>query len=419
LANSGAEAVRPQRGNKLTRDRLTLTIYFTIGLWGWFVMSIGPMVPIITERFGVSKGVGGLHGTAIALAAVSVGLVSHRLVRYLGRRPIMLIGTSLVTFGALLLAGGPSVTFTLIGAMVIAIGGNLIVNVAQPALSVHHGLHGPAVVTEANAVSALVGIFGPLAVGGGVALGWEWRPASLITVILGIAAFLLISRLRTAGALDGRAGKNQPTSSKRGAISNVEISNDRYTPAFWFFVIGVTAGVAIELSTSFWAADLIGTQTGAGAGVATAALSALFGGMALARIIGGKLALRYAPEKLMILAFGIAGVGWLIMWTATSTAIAFAALFLTGMGFGLHYPLGVALVMRASQGRPDAAQAIAAITTGTAVGIAPFALGALADRVGSHQAFVIVPIVSVIGAVSVYLGLRNVHRRLRAASDQQ
>src|SRR5699024_2966270 len=78
LANSGAEAVRPQRGNKLTRDRLTLTIYFTIGLWGWFVMSIGPMVPIITERFGVSKGVGGLHGTAIALGAVSVGLVSHR-----------------------------------------------------------------------------------------------------------------------------------------------------------------------------------------------------------------------------------------------------------------------------------------------------------------------------------------------------
>src|SRR5699024_3434178 len=143
--------------------------------------------------------------------AVSVGLISHRLVRHLGRRTIMLIGTSLVTFGALLLAGGPNVASTLVGAMVIAIGGNLIVNVAQPALSVHHGLRGPAVVTEANAVSALVGIFGPLAVGGGVALGWGWRPASLVTVILGIAAFLLISRLRTAGALDGRVDKNQPT----------------------------------------------------------------------------------------------------------------------------------------------------------------------------------------------------------------
>lgn len=392
----------------MQRDRLTLTIYFSIGLWGWFVMSIGPMVPLITKQFGVSKGVGGLHGTAIAVGAVAVGLVSHRLVQHLGRRPIMLIGTCLMTAGALLLAGGPNVYATLAGAMVIAVGGNLIVNVAQPALSVQHGINGAAVVTEANAVAALTGIFGPLAVGGAVALGWGWRPASLVTAVLGVIAFLLISRLQTAGALDGRT--------RHRSVEEVIADKIKpgYTAAFWFFVVGLTSGVAIELSTSFWAADLIGARTGAGDGVASAALSALFGGMAFARIVGGRLALRYAPEKLMILAFGVAGLGWLILWTSTNTGLSFAALLLTGIGFGLHYPLGVALIMRASEGRPDAAQAIATVSAGVAIALAPFALGALADRVGSHQAFVIVPVVATIGATAVYLGLRDVHKRFRA-----
>ena len=393
---------------KLERDRLTLSTYFAVSLWGWFIMSIGPTVPLITKQFNISKGVGGLHGTAIAVGAVSVGLVSQRLVLNFGRRPVMLAGSVLMVFGTFLLVTGPNVIVTLSAVVVVGIGGNLIINVAQPALSVHHGLHGPAAVTEANAGSALVGIFGPLAVGGAVAIGWGWKPAILITAVLGVIAILLIYPLSTSGPLDGRGAAQRRQSRKTGG---------GYTPAFWFFVIGLTAGVAIEFSTSFWAADLIGARTGAGAGIATAALSALFGGMAAIRIIGGRLALRYAPEKLMIVAFAIAAVGWLMMWTANSTAVAFAALFITGMGFGLHYPLGVALVMRASLGRPDAALAVAAITTGTAVGLAPFILGALADQFGSHRAFILVPIVILIGGGAVALGLRDVHKRARAEAN--
>lgn len=406
---------------KLQRDRLTLSTYFAVSLWGWFVMSIGPTVPLITKQFGISKGVGGLHGTAIAVGAVSVGLVSHRLVLNFGRRPVMLAGSALMILGTFLLVSGPNVAFTLAGVTVIGIGGNLIINVAQPALSVHHGLRGPAAVTEANAGSALVGIFGPLAVGGSVAIGWGWKPAMLVTAVLGVITLALIYPLPTKGSLDGRGAALRRRARARVAEHKKhEHESDvprGYTPAFWFFVVGVTTGVAIEFSTSFWAADLIGARTGAGAGIATAALSALFGGMAASRIIGGQLALRYAPEKLMILAFAVAGAGWFVMWTANSTAVAFASLFITGMGFGLHYPLGVALVMRASEGRPDAAQAIAAITTGSAVGLAPFVLGALADRVGSHRAFILVPVIILIGAASVALGLRDVHKRARTEAS--
>lgn len=412
MAKSSGPEITAGHGNRFIRDRLTISTYASIGLWGWFVTSVGPTVPLITKQFGISKGVGGLHGTAIAVGAISVGLVSHRLVLNFGRRPIMLAGAVLMVLGTFLLVTGQHVAVTLAGVAVIGIGGNLIVNVAQPALSIHHGLNGPAAVTEANAVSALTGILGPLALGGAVALGWGWQPAMLVTVIFAIVAVALIYPLPTAGSLDGRATQRVEQTVESGE----ETTRSGYTRAFWFFIVGVTAGVAIEFSTTFWAADLIGSRTGAGPGVATAAIAALFVGMALARIIGGRLTLRFAPEKLMLLAFGIAIAGWALMWTATSTPMALIALFVTGLGFGLHYPLGVALVLRASEGRPDAAQAMIAITTGSAVALAPFILGALADRIGSHQAFVLVPIVAIVGAVAVYLGLRDVRKRLKAES---
>src|SRR5699024_4685458 len=154
--------VTPRRGLKLQRDHLTFSTYFTVSLWGWFVMSIGPAVPRITEDFGISKGVGGLHGTAIAVGAVSVGLVSRRLVLNFGRRSIMLAGALLMSAGAVLLVAGPNVLVTLTAVMVVAVGGNLIMNVGQFTLTIHHGLHGPAAITEANAGSAIIGFFGPL-----------------------------------------------------------------------------------------------------------------------------------------------------------------------------------------------------------------------------------------------------------------
>src|SRR5690625_6610713 len=139
-------------------------------------------------------------------------------------------------------------------------------------------------------------------------------------------SFLWISLLPIDGSLDGLSRQKVSARSHPRVKAPAAGADKGYTPAFWFFVIGVTSGVAIELSTSFWAADLIGARTGAGDGIASAVLSALFAGMAFARIIGGRLAMRYAPEKLKISAFGIAGMGWLLLWTSTHTGLTYPAL---------------------------------------------------------------------------------------------
>ncbi len=70
----------------------------------------------------------------------------------------------------------------------------------------------------------------------------------------------------------------------------------------------------------------------------------------------------------------------------------------------------MSLALRASDGRPDQAQARSSLGTGAAVAAAPFLLGALADSFGAHSAFMLVPVLIVIGGTAVALGLRSVHR---------
>jgi len=48
--------------------------------------------------------------------------------------------------------------------------------------------------------------------------------------------------------------------------------------------------------------------------------------------------------------------------------------------------------MQAAPSRPDTATGYASVAAGLAAGSAPFVLGAVADRIGPHQAFLIVPV---------------------------
>jgi MFS family permease len=75
-----------------------------------------------------------------------------------------------------------------------------------------------------------------------------------------------------------------------------------------------------------------------------------------------------------------------------------AGLVICGIGNGLHFPLGISLALRASAGQPDLATARGSYAMAIAYGVAPFALGAFADRVGVRWAFLLVPLLLVAAA---------------------
>lgn len=395
---------RSSRPGAFRRDRLTLTLDGAFVTWGWFLYAFTPTVPLIADEQGISFALAGLHGTAIAVGSVVSGFVTPWISGRWGRRIQSQAGTVVILLGVVALVTGTTLAATLPACFLLSLGGNLTITAAQPALVVHHGVAGPSAVTEANGMGSGVGLLAPLAVGMTVGLGWGWRPAVAATVVFAVAVRVAVATLR-----------DEPALARPAPVAHADRPADvRFPRELWFFWASMVCGSAIEFSTTFWAADLLAGRTGASASLATAAVSGLIGGMTAARFVLGPLAARKAPEKLLMASYAVALVGWAGFWTATSPWVAVAGLVVAGLGYGALYPMSVSLVLRAAGHRPDKAQGIASLGVGLATGVAPFALGALADQVGTHPAFLVVAGLIVVGGCAVTAGLAAVRRRIRA-----
>jgi len=392
---------RPPARTPLRRDPLTVRLYAVFVVWGWFLYGFAPAIPLIATEQGITRAQAGLHGTAMAVGAVLAGTVSAGLARRLGRRAVAVGGLAVVCAGIGALVLGTTLAATLTACLVTAVGGNLVLAAAQPALLQHHGSAGPAAVTEANGIGAAVGLLAPLAVGATVAAGWGWRPAVGLVVLLGSVTALLLARVGPEPAIDRVPAPVGPPVAPLGRAARIADATGGFGRTFWLFWSAMICGVAVEFATTFWAADLVATRTGAPAAVSTAAVSALVLGMAASRFILGPLALRHAPESLLLASYGLAAVGFALLWLTTTPAIAVAGLVVAGLGYGAHYPMSVALALRAAGERADQAQAIALVGAGAAIGAAPLLLGALSDAFGPHLGFLLVPALMAAGATAV------------------
>ncbi len=379
---------------RLHRDALTRSVYAWLATWGWFVFGVGPAVPLLRAEQGTSRAVAGLHGTMLAVGAVLAAAGGVAVVRLVGRRVAMSAGAVTCALGVVLLVSGGGVAATLAGALVAGTGGSLALNTSSPVLSDHHGAAGPAAISEANAVAAAVGLVAPLVVGAGVAAGLTWRAGVGVSVPLAVLAVLLLVRAPAAPALD-----------RESAPRSDEPRRPMGT-AFWALWGVLAAGIAVEFATTFWAGELLTSRLGVAPGSAAAAVAAFVAGMALGRAAAGSLALRVPAEHLLVVAIGLALGGWTLLWLAPSPLVAVLGLALQGLGVAVHFPLSIALLLRASGGRPDAAAAWGSLGGGIAIGTAPFALGALADAVGTHRGFLLVPALLVLAAGLLALAVR-------------
>jgi fucose permease len=359
-------------------------------MWGWFLYSFGPVVPLLRQEQGTSRAVAGLHGTALAAGSLLSAAVTLPLVRRLGRRRVMLVACAVVTIGLAILVTGPGPAVTVPAMLVVGLGGALGLNAVNPVLSDHHGDLGAGAIGEANAVASTAGVVAPLGVGLAVALGLTWRGATLLTIPLLVVASVLLVKAPAVPAF-------APT------VSTQEGAHGPPPRAFWLAWGVMIACVGTEFCCTFWSADQLRTHVGLGAGPASAAVSALLVGMAIGRFSSVPLTARWSVDRLLIIAITLALAGWALMWTATSIVVALLGLGLLGLGLALQFPLSLVRTMNESGGRPDTANALASIGTGLASGIAPFALGALADQVGAHDGFLLVPALLASAAVLLWL----------------
>jgi MFS family permease len=390
----------PERSVILHRDGPTWLIYVQLSLYAYFLYAFAPSVTLQRDEEHVRDTVAGLHGTAYAAGVIVVGVLGARILDAIGRGRALWLFLGALCVSITIYASVPVLPVTLIGALLCGASASGVTITVGAALVERHGPAGPAAVTEANALAAAAGLIGPLLVGASVHLGYGWRPAVLLVIVL-IAALFLLRRL--FGARDASGATHGESETVRTIAPIPVHRGDRGpTPSngaprrplgrqFWLGWSVIVLCVGVEFSMTLWAAQLLRDRSGAGKALAATGVTAIVGGMCVGRVLGSRLARRYRLDGLLFAAFALTAVGFALFWVATTPLVAFAGLAITGLGMAVHYPLSLSRTIGAATGQADRASSIATLGTGIAIGVAPFLLGFLSDTVTVRYAFLLVP----------------------------
>ena len=366
----------------VVHTRETWVSYLQLSMWGLFLFTFAPSTAILRDELGLSRTVEGFYGTALAVGGMAGGFLAPRIVAQVGRGTLMRAGSVIAIIGLAAFIGVQSFAITLVALAVACFGAALAMVGINAFLTEQQGLAAPRSLAEANGLASGLGLLGPLLVGGCVALGWGWRPAVVVTM-LGYGLVEIV-RGRRVERYDARHGHpmSEPGHEPAGPLPRL----------YWFAFAVIVMITGTEFCMTLWGSDLLRDRAGMGQAAAAASLASVVGGMTFGRLAGAPFLSRYDPERVLVGAFIVAGVGFGIAWFSTQAAVMLVGYVIAGTGIGLHWPLGVGRAIRASAGRTDRGAGFTLIAASLASGLMPLILGTVSDRVGVHTAFLIVPV---------------------------
>jgi len=379
------------------RDSATWMTYGLVGFFAFMETVLGPIMPFLRRELDLGYTAASLHFSAFALGAVLLGFFGDRISVRWGRRVSLWGGAFGMAAGALLLISSPSALGTVPAAFAMGICGALLIVTSQAVLSDRHGEWSAVALTESNVTASACAISAPLLVGLSAASGIGWRGALILpVVVLALLAARFFSR---------------PIDLPPDQTENDTRTDDRILPPrYWAFWVLVALGVASEWCIGYWGADFLADGTGLTRPAAATSLSAFFAAMLVGRIASSRLARALPPAVLLAATLCMALLGFPIFWLSPGIIFTLAGLSITGLGIGGVYPLGVSAAIASAPGNTDAAAARLSIGGGGAILVAPFVLGALADRVGIGAAFgIVVPMLLAALSLALIAGRRGRH----------
>lgn len=373
-----------------TRDRLTWLAYGMTVAFGFGVAAIGSAMPLLRADLGITRAVGGLHFTAIAAGPVLVGFLVERAVERWGRHRMFWLGAIGVAVGAALLGAGWHPAVTLSGSLLMGSSGAAMLAVSLAAISDRHSAHRAAALTEINTAMSAGNVLPGLVIGVLVAAQAGWRPAFLAPM----AVFFVL-------AVVGRSEPFPPV-----VPHPMDRGGQRLPRAYWFFWGALIPSVGAEWSLGAWGAEFAVEMAGTSESSASFLVTTFFGAVVLGRFVGGRIARRMSASVLLTGASVIGLAGFLIFWGAGSTLQTALGLVIAGLGISMLFPMLLTMAMDAAADHPDLASARVSIAAGGATLVAPVSLGLLADRVGIHAGFAMVPGLFLLVVVLAVLGHR-------------
>jgi fucose permease len=249
------------------------------------------------------------------------------------------------------------------------------------------------VFTECGAVTYACAITANLATGIAAIFVFGWRGGLLFGVVCGLLLAAIFCR------------DTMPEAALR-TPREVE----RVPAASWAYLVMLGLGVALEMTMLLWSPAYLEQVAGLPRTAAVIAAAAFPAAMLLGRSAGSVLVRRVAPAILCPSTLCLIVPGFIAFWGGFTAPVAVFGLFLAGLAIALLYPLALSFAVGAAGVAGNSASARSGLAAGTALLIAPIALGALADHVGLSRAYLIAPILAA-AILLCFVTARTIERR--------
>lgn len=372
-----------------------LCLVYALGIGPAFY-GFGVALPSTAELLGLSRTEASIAFSAMALLLGLSGPLTAILMRRIGTRLTMTLGSVLLVAGAALVAVGDSFITYLLGAgvlMGIGLGfltvlpGTALIStwfVRRRALAMGLFLTAGGVggFASASVIQALIESAGPRSP------WWFIAGAALAAGVLALV-FVRESPAAVGQLPDGAAasGEGQATARPSRVYQSAvdwPVGQALRTPVFWLIVAGnAIFGLGLQLANSQLVAHL--TSIGVLAAVAASALGTMALVSAVSRLLGGLLGDLIEPRYL--LGAGLAGqvAGILLLPTATSPVQIYTAVIIFGAGYGIAYLSVPPLVANYFGAGAYPALFGIVLPVGTVVGASgPLLAGVVFDATGSY-----------------------------------
>jgi FHS family glucose/mannose:H+ symporter-like MFS transporter len=330
-------------------------------LLGVVIASYGPSIPRITHRFDVSVSVAGLIVTANFLGEV-IGLMALGLTHArwrLGQR--LGAGTALFGVGLLAAAAAPTWPLLLLAVFVLGIGAGGLVVLINLYYATRFGRRSPAMLGLVNTAYGVGTFVGP-------ALVALTRGYSIVFAAVGAGVLVCLVFLRRAADEPATPELPPPT------------LNTRTLGLVTAFALMLLVYEGIEAGIGTWeATDLV--SLGASAQFAAGATSVFWGAFTLGRVLTAPLAVRWAPQRILVPALILSALLLLGIRAQVSPPLVFA---LVGLCAAPIFPVVVSWMTRVI---PNATTLVTYAILGAVIGSAlvPAALGGLIGVAGAVQ----------------------------------
>jgi MFS family permease len=379
------------------RDRFTWLAYGMLAYFAYLQASLGPALPFLRQELNLSYTVAGFHASAMALGMILAGSFADRIARRWGRHLTFWGGGCGMALGAILIGVGTRPVLTIGGAGLMGAIGGLLLIMIQSTLADRYGPRRATALTEANLTASVGAMCVPLLMGLFQVSGIGWQTAMFVAALVWMAAFLRLYRV----PIPNDFGREISTPGVQRLTTGAPLP-----VVYWVFWSVIFCVVAIEWCMAYWGAAFLEQSAGLGRAAASSVMSVFFAAVVAGRLLGSRLTHRFESTTLLLGSLGVAMLGFPLFWLASSVWLTLVGLVVTGFGIANLFPLTLSAATGVAPDQADRASARISLGAGVAILLAPQFLGTLADRIGVHGAYAVVPVLILCAIVATIIARR-------------